>query len=62
MPLSLNVISIRSGWAARHGDNAVRQLAILIHYEILDMDGRRSVDEPLDQISSRARLPILKER
>ena len=42
-------------------NNAVRQLAI-IHYLIEDMDGRRSVDELLDLITSCTRLHILEER
>jgi len=37
------------------------QLAI-IHYVILEREGRKSVDEPLDPITSRARLLILEER
>ena len=42
-------------------NNAVRKLAI-IHYDILDMDGTKSVDKPVDRITSRARLLILEER
>ena len=42
-------------------NNAVGQLAI-IHYLILDREGRKNVEEPLDRITGHSRLLILEER